>query len=102
MSLLKENLVISNHAIEKYRLRTQTLAKDEALKEKILSRLSRARQVKHKNGVFAARALIDHNFEKTLYLRHGDCIFVLIEDGDKQIVKTVHKGEARRWINVTD
>lgn len=87
------NTLVTQHAIDRMRNRgnmSQNSDMQIAHRMRIMLRDSDEQKLKPGHDVIA---LLNHDFKKARYFRHGKWILV-VEDG---ALKTVHAGEANRW-----
>ena len=88
-----ENIVVSQHAIDRYRDRTGSNKSSKIIVERIKDQLSKAEEYVLKQK-FKVIALLSHNFEESQYFKtRNGMIFVVLDN----TVKTVHEGTADRW-----
>jgi hypothetical protein len=93
MDLSDSGLIVTKHAIDRYKERTGKDLPDEYIADRIRSSIRKAKEVKHKNSILSARSLIDHGYEKAIYFKYRKLIFVIVDN----TVVTVHKGQANYW-----
>lgn len=83
---------VSLHALSRYRERTGTQKSDQTVCNRITEQLMRAQPMRLKPE-FMAIEMINHGIHAN-YWRLGDLMFVV----ENEVVVTVHRGEADRWI----
>lgn len=87
------NVRVSQHAIDRYRERLGASSQSTfkvAHNLRLMLKDSTEHRLKPK---FSVVELLDHNFKKARYYRHGKWMLVV---GDNTIL-TLHKGTADRW-----
>ena len=93
-----DNVVITDHAIQQFRLRTGCSKSDLYIENKIRKMLKNATPAELKKE-FRVIQLLNHDVEEAHYYKYNNFIIVVCDDAcpQKKIVKTIHKGEADRW-----
>jgi len=86
-------MIITQHAINKFRQRTGCVCDDNEVKKRILKLYEKAEEVELKPE-YRVIAILNHKCEPAKYLRFAQFIFVCIDN----VLKTIHLGEAKRWI----
>ena len=88
-----ETMIISDHAISRFRKRTGSKADDEGIKSKIETLFKKSVEVELEPS-FKALALLNNRLKPARYYSFSQFIFVISED----VLVTIHFGEAKRWI----
>ena len=90
-------MVVSEHAIARWKLRTGSTRSDAVVERRILTALANAREVWVKRK-YRALQLLNHGLREARYYRTGDLILVV----EGEVIKTVHSGDAGRWTDRRD
>jgi hypothetical protein len=86
------DLVISNHAVRRWRERTGAKYSDDRVKSKMLALLAVAQRAEL-NPVNSVKALLNHDLEEADYYMASNFVFVIVGN----TIKTVHGNESGRW-----
>jgi len=92
---MSNRLIVTQHAINRYRERTDCKLNDNQIEEKILEYYGKSEKVDLRPE-YKAIALLNHNFKQANYYRFSQ--FILVVEG--MFLKTIHFGQAKkRWVS---
>ncbi len=88
------DVIISPHAIDRFRERTGCKRADDYIVKKLHEMLEKAEVAEFTHNKYAVKALFNHDFTPANYFMYNNWIFVVV-DGE---VRTIHNNEAKRWV----
>ena len=91
-----EGIHVAKHAIDRYRERTGCKRSDTYIVEKLRDFFSKSIEVVLKKE-FAAKTIINHNFNLARYFQFDQWIMVVEFIDGRDVLRTIHTGQAKRW-----
>lgn len=92
---MSDKLIVTQHAINRYKERTGCKLSDNQIEKKILDYYGKSEKV-DLSPKYKAIALLNHNFRRASYHRFSQ--FILVVEG--MFLKTIHFGQAKkRWVS---
>jgi len=88
-------ILVTKHAIERFRERTKSLKTDREISYRIRKMFERARPIELP-AVHRVIKIIENNMRPVKYFR-GDSGFVFITSEDKQTIITVYQAKEDKW-----
>jgi hypothetical protein len=88
----KNSVIISRHAIDRFRKRTGSKKSDDAIQKQLLRFLEDGKEVQP-TGNYGVVQLLNHNLKPASYFAYGSFILV-VEDN---VLVTIHSNESKRW-----
>jgi hypothetical protein len=91
-----DNLIITKHAINRYRERTGCKKGDSNIENKLRVLFNGSVEVELIKK-YAAITIINHHFKPARYFQCADWIIVVEVIGGKNVLRTIHDGKAKHW-----
>jgi hypothetical protein len=90
-------MIITNHAVQRFREHTGVTYSDDKVRRKILKFYQNSHEV-HAKPEYRVAALLNHDLQEARYYKYNWDAYILVVCGEN--IVTMHRGTAKRWERV--